>query len=533
MANLAENRYRDFLAGHLEIIEPGLQLVDSEMLLANTEGAKGFVDLVARDKFDVLVLIEIKRSDSAARTALHELFKYMALFRKNHGLATHQIRCILLSTMWHELIVPFTDLVDVAPFELNGKMLYLDTDDNPASTADVDLAEAINALTICPKHDILLYAKPEDRAKDLDRIKEALVDAGVDDFYLIHMDHDGSNPHVIQQYALYLVISELSQRQRASVKEARDLRWRELDAPGNEDDAEVDLDDDEPMDAESWEHEEEVFTWVHAATRASTSEIGYPDKLRQVLDTWEPAAFTRAGRFHSNLLWPDQSLISAAVSDGGQYTTVFVEQVSTSNKIRYSRMLKNLTYSLVGAKGWKKQVPELLKVVQMQQPNASVSVYIFSPCDVLWALAALPSGEDGYLPWLEIVVESDYSSPRIFIGALEWDRSTKLASSTGMSDLFPDGHFHYHLQRHLGEQWTNETRLCQFHGLQYALYEVIQEDGRRRFARIKVNSSEMSGTDLTNQAFREQSVYAFAAYNAEYLERLSREMAEPYGISPY
>lgn len=76
MAEHLENRYRDFLAEHLELISNGMTLLDTEMMLPNDLGAKGFVDLVVRDKFGVIVLIEIKRSDSAARDAMHELFKY-------------------------------------------------------------------------------------------------------------------------------------------------------------------------------------------------------------------------------------------------------------------------------------------------------------------------------------------------------------------------------------------------------------------------------------------------------------------------
>ena len=59
----------DHLAAHLDLIEPGLTLVDTEFHLPNAEGASGFLDIFARAADGQLVIIEIKRTDKAAREA--------------------------------------------------------------------------------------------------------------------------------------------------------------------------------------------------------------------------------------------------------------------------------------------------------------------------------------------------------------------------------------------------------------------------------------------------------------------------------
>jgi RecB family endonuclease NucS len=105
-----ESKIRDRLAENFGILEEGLELIELEYKLPNALGGKGFIDILARDRFGMVVVIEIKRSDAATRQAAHEIFKYTALLRTNHGLSDDGVRCIILSTEWHELLVPFSEL---------------------------------------------------------------------------------------------------------------------------------------------------------------------------------------------------------------------------------------------------------------------------------------------------------------------------------------------------------------------------------------------------------------------------------------
>lgn len=529
-----ESVYRDFLAEKLDLIEPGLELVSAEMLLPNNQGARGFVDLVARDRFGVLVLVELKRSDSAARSAMHELFKYVALFRKDHGLATHQVRCILLSTVWHELLVPFSELLASAPFEVSGRELVIGQGGRPSETREVLPIDGSNAISICPTHEVLLYHSPDERAADIERVKAAMYGAGVADYYLIHMDHDRTDPRVITPYALYLVLGELSAVQRAEVQATRDRLWRE-DAVGDDYDVPEPGDEDyEEMDAASWDHEAEVFTWLNKATNKATVEIGYPDKFRQTLPAWPAVEFTRSGRFASELVWPNDALIAGAMSEGGEHTTVFISQVSTANKTAVTRMLANINYSLMGVKGWRKQVPRLLSHLCTETSASSISVDLFSPCDLLWGISALPEGKTGYLPGFEIVAESIDGGPRIFVGALEWDQETRPSTSMEIDDLVDGGPMDYVLSRQLGTQWQDEERYCRFHGLRYAIYEVGLESGEQRFWRMQVKSSAIKRQEITLGQLQAGSIYAFAKSNGPYLEHLSFQLIKAHTLgSPF
>ncbi len=118
--NRLEARIRDYLASHLELLEPGLTLVQKEYELKSTFGAGGFIDILARDRLGHLVVIEIKRSDQAARSAIHELTKYVALLASGQGVRYDQMRAVLLSTDWHELAVPFSEYLGLCKVPTEG-----------------------------------------------------------------------------------------------------------------------------------------------------------------------------------------------------------------------------------------------------------------------------------------------------------------------------------------------------------------------------------------------------------------------------
>lgn len=98
-----EAELRDHLASHIELIGSDLELLKVEYPLANSEGAGGRIDILARDRFDHVVCIEIKRSDQSARSALNELSKYVSLLYEQDRVPREMIRCIIVSTHWSEL----------------------------------------------------------------------------------------------------------------------------------------------------------------------------------------------------------------------------------------------------------------------------------------------------------------------------------------------------------------------------------------------------------------------------------------------
>jgi RecB family endonuclease NucS len=70
---MTEAEIRDLLASQIDVLERGLTLIEKEKFIPNYIGTRSFIDLFARDPFGHFVLIELKRSNSAARDAIHEV----------------------------------------------------------------------------------------------------------------------------------------------------------------------------------------------------------------------------------------------------------------------------------------------------------------------------------------------------------------------------------------------------------------------------------------------------------------------------
>lgn len=89
---IREDHIRDKLAGQLTLIEDELSLIAINYPLPNSEGTSGFIDILARDRHGVFVVLELKRSDKTSREALHEVMKYTELLQREKGVDKTEIR---------------------------------------------------------------------------------------------------------------------------------------------------------------------------------------------------------------------------------------------------------------------------------------------------------------------------------------------------------------------------------------------------------------------------------------------------------
>jgi hypothetical protein len=64
-----EDRIRDKLSTRLDLIEASLSLIRVNYALPNSEGTRGFIDILAHDRHGVFVVIELKRNGKTAREA--------------------------------------------------------------------------------------------------------------------------------------------------------------------------------------------------------------------------------------------------------------------------------------------------------------------------------------------------------------------------------------------------------------------------------------------------------------------------------
>ncbi|MBB1073678.1 DUF91 domain-containing protein [Rhodoferax sp. 4810] len=116
----SEDELRDHLAANLGLIEPGLTLITTNYPVTTLLGANGVLDILAKDTYGCFVIIEVKRSDQAARQALHELSKYISAFMTTQHVDEQKLRCFVVSTHWHELDTPLAFFRATATVNVKG-----------------------------------------------------------------------------------------------------------------------------------------------------------------------------------------------------------------------------------------------------------------------------------------------------------------------------------------------------------------------------------------------------------------------------
>ncbi|MDG9967785.1 endonuclease NucS [Achromobacter mucicolens] len=168
-----EFKLRDHLVNHIEDLEKGLRILKKEYELLNVRGgAGGRTDILAADELDHIVVIEVKRSDKTARETIHELSKYISLLIERDRVPRELIRCVVVSTVWHELELPLAYFRATAQVDVIGMEPY--TKGNSLKFRRRDLLPVYTLPQFSPEFCIYHYADKERYVTHIARIGERI-----------------------------------------------------------------------------------------------------------------------------------------------------------------------------------------------------------------------------------------------------------------------------------------------------------------------------------------------------------------------
>jgi len=183
-----EHAIRDELVQNLDLIEKGLTLVEKEKYLPSTVGTRGFVDILAKDSRGKFVIIELKRSNSASRDALHEVLKYVEGIKENLSVREDELRVIVISTEWTELLVPFSSFVARVNFSIAGLKLNIDSDLKPKSVEAISTLPVRNDRVFAPWHELNMQTSAQSAADCIRSYEHACAEKGINDYVLVEMN---------------------------------------------------------------------------------------------------------------------------------------------------------------------------------------------------------------------------------------------------------------------------------------------------------------------------------------------------------
>lgn len=500
---------RDFLVNNLDFIEPELQFISKEFPLKNSYGAGGRIDILAKDKFGLFVIIEIKISDKSARTALHELQKYIALFQVNLGLNAEKCRCILISTEWHELLLPFSQFSETVDYQIDGYQLILDEEGIPIDKKIVLPNLQEEETHIFPLHNIYLYEIYENRDRAEHNLKKIMAELEIVNYYILNINYEGDSEQVIYTFALYLVIEKIKIYENENIKKKLDI---------------TDIDDDYEDDIFDSSLEEEVLSEITSRLVGfiDSMEAGDPETLQAMISQgWILNKIYRGHKSSSNLLVNDNDILKEIISIDGGNSSIYTSFITPRIKPLWTTTIENLKLFLDSKYLWKIGSEWFLKKVESINKESIVTFRIYDAYDMLFSLYNSLCRGVNCFPSLEIVAQIPGTSCKtiILLGFLEWNGYTYPSIDKVFQNNDPQTFF-------IKEQCFSKIEpshniiMMHKHGIEYALFEVVIEKNAQPVIKRLVLEEDDSIKTIALTDKVDLDLQDFLTDNSDYVEEL-------------
>lgn len=478
---ITEASIRDRIAANLDLIETGLTLVKTELHLPNREGASGFLDIFARDAAGKLVIIEIKRTNAAAREAIQELYKYGALLHESFLVKKTEVRMILLSVEWHELATPYAEFSSSAPFEVTAGAIILDVNGIPVAVEPITPSALSSERKIGVRHFLWGFPDEATATNAVVAIAHRVQSFGLTDFVLIQSR--ATNPILRRRSFLYFAQRELHLEDymaliEASFTEDQLEEFREGIA---------DLTELEDRVAEASDAVWHLHGGVpYHEIGADTAEIAHPEKGGVWFDTGaqENIVVHRFGRFVDPWL-EDQTIIAEIRGEGGESDFRLRFSARTDSPPQMAALLQRVENIFFFNDVWLGAVSQLIRYAERQREPVQIELIAYSPEDILPAIAGAAVGFPGYVPTFRLDIERDGAIER-FIGLPEWDGSPPDFSKI-FADHFSGEIFNYFTARHFGENRSMNRDIMTDLGLRYGVFRA----GESGLERIRVQGASI------------------------------------------
>jgi hypothetical protein len=404
-----EDLIREELAKKLDLIQPGLELVKTNYPLPNAHGTRGFIDILARDRNHVFVVIEIKRSDKTAREALHEVMKYAELLVREKGIDISDIRAAIVSSHWNELLTPFSHFKRGWHGDIRGYVMDLANDGvTPIAIEEVVELSESPSKGLTPTHTIL--ARREGMTSvDVDngwrQASDLLRDVGADDLIGIELVHSKLGR------VLYLIVGKILSDDPRTVT----LEYLTDDAPDNAEGVHAD-----------YSLEYQALCYMAERLTDLTPHVAYPEKLAAFISygSWTVVRILRAGVFaRQENLYPSEQMLSRVMESAGQSQVQFKASSEPQNRHHWTRFLAGVEYSLVGADEWARVLRPWLEEAAILNPRRDVVFDIYNPCDLITTLVyGWPDTLTELTPALRAAVDAPQAEGgRLIHGILAWN----------------------------------------------------------------------------------------------------------------
>jgi hypothetical protein len=405
MGRFTESRLRDMLAENLDLLEPGLRLDHMEHRLENSAGASGRMDILARDRHRRYVIVEVKRSDSTAREALDEIAKYAELLRREQGIPPQEIRVIIASTTWHELLIPVSNFARDWSHDLRGYQLLVDDDAHLVGAEQVSFLAEVRPQRLTPVHFVYFYRSPAERDAGWAQILRTVGTVGGRDVVGVDLDFTGTTG-ATAEHVLYVAFGTVG----AGVP---------VTAEG--------LGEAEP----GADYFEVRYPREYAALRCMTanvfavgSESAAPSSFRGLIasSAWKVRQLRGTGAYAPGGLRSEADIILAlsGISEGAN--GFLMGTASTKVRGSWAEFRRRAGDALSGNGELSLLVDDALDILEGADEELDVVLYINNPMDLVQTLVfGFPSRVNDYAPRVHCTATTSSGITTVITGELYWN----------------------------------------------------------------------------------------------------------------
>lgn len=471
-----ESTIRDWLSINLEFIENGLSLIKTEFPLPDELGSKGFIDILAKDTYNNFVIIEIKRANSTARQAFTEILKYHALIKQRYKAKDSEIRIIIISTHWSELIRAFSELKNRTTFAIKGFKIDID----PVTYIPYSIEEKHSIpISLLDRHfpriySLDLFSTKEKRTSFIKAIKALCKKVNINNYIILEMD---ATKDMFYSYASVFAWQKLSNEELVSKVTILN--------------AEFEDEKEEYETAEEYTHylEEQLIIAFCKNTPHGEIEAGYPEKIDAELNNgnWTISHIHKSGIFAEDPRYHDELLLSEIRGlEGNSYERYFFIAESTQ-PARLLEMINNCKQCLENASPWTDVILFRLNQITSKEEYARVGLYVYNPVSTLKNLV-LAATKDyvGYMPYYQMVISNiEGSAIEIYWGDISWNGEKSNYS------LFSGKKSHFNILTEIELGITHEEMILFRSNLYFSNNKILMEYGKETtYSLVKLNYNE-------------------------------------------
>lgn len=416
-SSTSEDRIKDLLAADLSIIDKELKLIEKEYRLDNSNGAKGFVDILAMDAFNNLVIIEIKRSQASSREAIQEILKYVGLIKQNFKVRDSSIRVIIISTHWKELLIPYSELCYQSALSVTGLQLSLARDGMPM-TCDLVQPLKLNSVhcgfarrSVC-----YLFKTLQNRDTCIKYLIKRCGIVGLTDFVMLPLTSQNDWALKYMNFTHALVFA---------FRSASLLEYEAVITMGEE---EIDMTIDEFDYEDEYKAyvEEIIFVTLQTERNWDSMEAFSPERLDGVLlqGNWKAEPILRFGIFSIDprYLQSDDLLLRELRGLDGTNRIKYQNFTESTQTDRLTEIEERCLVPLQENECWKAHLQKVFGWLHNQIERFRLVINIYHPTSIFDSICRISMGSDpDYLPTYLLFVDFlDTNKLVVFYGKLVW-----------------------------------------------------------------------------------------------------------------